>query len=383
MTMRMDYSKRVDMISAYAVPVSYRPPETLPELAKCTDYPNTNSLQYRLTEAVPLVDKQLPPFLDLATVNGTGGVIVAGNNYTSRVWEGAFCAWDNVEEVADTEKAIFSKRCDAIITALCFTKDDELFLLGNDKGSIELWSTGNAVRGIGLYMVDNRYEHIGAITALEIFNGSERTVISGSMDGCIKLWDYSEGDLHSSMTFQQAHIGAITSVATDCSRDSLAVSCSIDRSALLWDFREPKPAVALYESHDAAFTTIRWCEEANWNRLVAVGDEAGRVHFIDTRQPNVLLETVPCFDRKVHRISFHRKHFAVLGNTPEVKFFDDKSKQIHVESSATNYVRDIIWNEGKKDGEMDASPLSCTLIGWDSYMKRITIESANTAADTE
>lgn len=377
----MDYSKRVDMISAYSVPISYRPPETLPALAKCTDYPNTNSLQYRLSEAVPLADKQLHPFLDLATVNGVGHVIVAGNTYTNRLWEGGFCGWDKVEELGSEEKVIFSKHCEAIVTALCYTKDDALFLLGNDRGSIELWSTGNAVRGTGLYPVDNRYEHIGAVTALDIFRGTDRMVISGSMDGCIKLWDYSEGDLHSSRTLQQAHVGAVTAVATDHSQDSLAVSCSHDRSALLWDFRETKPAIALYERHDAAFTTIRWCDEVNWNRLVAVGDAAGQVHFIDTRQPNVLLESVPCFDRKVHKISFHRNYFAVLGNTPEVKFFDDKSKQIHVETSATNYVRDIIW-ENPKDGDEKASPsLACTLIGWDSYVKRVSVDTVAAVAE--
>uniref|UniRef100_A0A182JQ46 Uncharacterized protein n=1 Tax=Anopheles christyi TaxID=43041 RepID=A0A182JQ46_9DIPT len=376
----MDYSKRVDMISAYSVPISYRPPETLPALDKCTDYPNTNSLQYRLTEAVPLAENQLPPFLDLATVNRAGNVILAGNNYTNRVWEGGLCGWEKAEELANEEKVIFSKRCEAIVTALCYTKDDALFVLGNDRGLIELWSTGNAVRGNGLYQVDRRYEHIGAITALDIFNGPERIVISGSMDGCIKLWDYSEGDLHTSRTLQHAHTGTITSVATDCRQDSLAVSCSYDRSAFLWDFREMKPAIALYEKHNAAFTTIRWCDEANWNRLVALGDEAGQVHFIDTRQPNVLLETVPCFDRKVHKISFHRKYFAVLGNTPEVKFFDDKSKQLHAEASASNYVRDIIWND-VKDSEQEASPISCTLIGWDSYLKRVSVDAV--AAVTE
>uniref|UniRef100_A0A182NBU1 Uncharacterized protein n=1 Tax=Anopheles dirus TaxID=7168 RepID=A0A182NBU1_9DIPT len=366
----MDYSKRVDMISAYKEPVSYQPPEMLPELAKSTDYPNRNSLQYRLTEPVPLPENKLPSALDLATSNGAGNVIVAGNSYTGRLWAGGFCAWQTVADIGSEEKVSFSRRCEALVTTLCYTMDDALFLLGNDRGSIELWSTGNAVRGPGLYLVDNRYEHIGAITALDPSNGDERMVLSGSMDGCLKRWDYSEGDLHSTTTLHHAHSAAITAVATDRSQNSLAVSCSHDQSAFLWDFRETKPAIALYEKHDAAFTAIRWCDESSWNRLVAIGDEAGRVFFIDTRQPNVFLETVTCFDRKVHKISFHGKRFAVLGNTSEVKFFDEKSKPIHVENSASNYVRDIIW-----DGQSnDDSELSCTLLGWDSYLKKLAIK---------
>ncbi|XP_049279559.1 methylosome protein 50-like [Anopheles funestus] len=365
----MDYSKRVDMIATYSIPPSYQPPGTAQALAKSTDYPNMNSVQYRLTEAVPLAEKKLPPFLDLATVSSAGNVIIAGNNYTGRLWEGGFCGWQKVEELFQEEKISFSRRCDAIITALSYSMDDALFIVGDDKGSIELWSTGNAIRGPGLYLVEKQNQHIGALTALDTFNSIERTIISGSMDGCIKLWDSSRGDLQSTITLQLAHVGAITSVATDSEQDSLAVSCSYDRSALMWDFREPKPGVALYEKHDVPFTAIRWCNESDWNRLVAVGDEAGRMYFIDTRQPNIFLETLPCFDRKIHKISFHRKHFAVLGNTPEVKFFNDKSKEIQVEKSATNYVRDIIWGETKGDD----STISCTLIGWDSYVKQLTL----------
>uniref|UniRef100_A0A182WGL8 Uncharacterized protein n=1 Tax=Anopheles minimus TaxID=112268 RepID=A0A182WGL8_9DIPT len=365
----MDYSKRVDMIATYGTPPSYRPPSTAYELAKSTDYPNMNSTQYRLTEAVPLAEKKLPPFLDLATVNGSGNVIVAGNNYTGRLWEGGFCGWPKVEDLLQEESISFSKRYDAIVTALCYSLDESLFLLGNDKGSIELWTTGNAVRGPDLYQVDKQHEHIGALMALDTFNSDARTIISGSMDGCIKLWDSSQGDLQSTTTLQNAHLGAITAVATDPSQDSLAVSCAYDRTALMWDFRETKPGVALYEKHDAPFTTIRWGNESDWNRLVAVGDEAGRVYFIDTRQPNIFLETLPCFDRKVHKISFHRKHFAVLGNTPEVKFFNDKSKEILVEKSATNYVRDIVWGETNSQD----NTISCTLIGWDSYVKQLSV----------
>ncbi|XP_053672392.1 protein valois [Anopheles nili] len=364
----MDYSKRVDMISAYKEPVSYQPPETLAEMAISTDYPNRNSVQYRLTEPVQQPEHSLPPFLDLVAVNGLGNTIVAGNSYTSRLWAGSFCGWEKVDDIGQKESVSFSRHCEAIITALCYTKDDALFLLGNDKGSIELWSTGNAVRGPGLYQVDNRYEHIGAITALATFNGDERIVVSGSFDGCVKLWDYSEGDLHSTKTMHHAHTGVIADMATDATQDALAVSCSYDQSALVWDFRETRPAVALYENHDAAFTTVQWCDESNWNRLVALGDAAGRVHFVDIRQPNVFLETIPCFDRKIRRISFNGKHFAVLGNTAEVKFFDGKSKEIHVEKSATNYVRDIVWKQ--QTGE---NIISCTLLGWDSYVKKLII----------
>ncbi|XP_049537159.1 protein valois [Anopheles darlingi] len=366
----MDYSRAVDLAQAYQTPPSYKPPESLEELAKCTDYPNTNSTHYQLKDPEPRPDNKLQSMYELVTVNATGHTIVAGNDYKSRRWAGSFCGWESATDIGDEEKASFGRQCESAVTALCYTMNDSLFVLGNDRGSIELWSTGNSIRGPGysLYLVDNRYEHIGAITALDVFRGDDSHVISGSTDGCIKVWDYSEGDLHSSHTFHQAHTSFITSLATDTTQPSLAVSCSNDRSTLLWDLRELKPAKALFEGHDVPFSTVRWTDEANWNRLVAVGDVAGRVHFIDVRQPNVFLETVSCFDRKIQRISFHGKRFAVLANAPEVKFYDEHSKEIHVEQSATNYVRDLVWDRQSPD---DA--IGCTLLGWDSYVQHITI----------
>ncbi|KFB49226.1 AGAP009782-PA-like protein [Anopheles sinensis] len=302
----MDYSRRVDMVTVYREPACYRPPNTLVELAKDTEYPNMNSIQYRKTPAVEAPEEKLSPFIDHVAANGAGHVIVAGNQYTSRQWGSKLCGWESPADILREDKVSFFLRNEASVTALCYTKDDELFLQANDRGSIELWSTGNPVRGPGysLYQVDNRNEHIGAVTAVDIFRGEERHAISGSTDGCLKLWDYSEGDLHSTTTMHHAHSGPITDVATDSTQSSLAVTCSRDRSALLWDFREMKPATALYEKHDAAFTAIRWPDEVNWKRLVAIGDEAGRVFFIDVRQPNVFLETIDCFDRKVHKLSF-------------------------------------------------------------------------------
>lgn len=135
----MDYSKRVDMISAYKEPVSYQPPETLPELVKSTDYPNRNSLQYRLTEQVPLPANKLPPALDLATVNGAGNVIVAGNSYTDRLWAGGFCGWETVADIGVEEKVSFSRRCEAVVTALRYTLDDALVRMYSGNGRTADW----------------------------------------------------------------------------------------------------------------------------------------------------------------------------------------------------------------------------------------------------
>lgn len=122
----MDYSKAVDLTQAYQTPPSYKPPETLEELAKCTDYPNTNSTHYQLKDPEPRADTKLQPMYELATVNSAGHTIVAGNDYTSRRWAGSFCGWESASDIGVEEKASFGRQCDGSVTALSYTLKDSL-----------------------------------------------------------------------------------------------------------------------------------------------------------------------------------------------------------------------------------------------------------------
>lgn len=179
------------------------------------------------------------------------------------------------------------------------------FLLGSDKGSVELWSTRNPARGDGysLYQVDVQSEHIEAVSAMDLFHGDENKLVTGSHDGCIKVWLYG-ADLASITTMTNAHTDEITALTTNRNELSTFASTSLDRSALLWDLRKPRPATALFAKHQFAFTTAYWTTTDEANGIVALGDAAGSVHFVDTRQPNVFLHSAKVFNKKIHKISF-------------------------------------------------------------------------------
>uniref|UniRef100_A0A1Q3EZI1 Putative wd40 repeat in seven bladed beta propellers n=1 Tax=Culex tarsalis TaxID=7177 RepID=A0A1Q3EZI1_CULTA len=364
----MDYSKRMNMIEMFTDPPEYRPPATVEEMSGSVDYPNLNSQQYRMTRK-PISPTVLNPCLELASRNSAGQVILVGNNYMGRRWDSSFYGWENAADIPDQSKACFKRQCKYSITAFRFTQDPNLFLLGSDKGSVELWSTRNPARGDGysLYQVDVQSEHIEAVSAMDLFHGEENKLATGSHDGCIKVWVYG-ADLASITTMTYAHTDEITALSTNPNGPSTFATASLDRSALLWDLRKPRPATALFAKHPFAFTAAYWTTKTEANGIVALGDAAGGVHFVDTRQPNVFLHSTKVFNKKIHKISFNGTYFAVLGNTNRAKFYEGSQFDLLHESTppASNYLRDVLWDK-PGPGQTGA----CWLVGWDTFVRRV------------
>lgn len=361
----MDFAKRMNMIDMFTDPPEYRPPGTAEEMAGSVDYPNLNSQQYRMTRKTAPIT--LNPCLEVAARNSTGQVVLAGNDYMGRRWGSSFYGWESAADVPNQSKACFKRQCRYSITALKFTKDPNLFLLGSDKGSVELWSTRNPARGDGysLYQVDVQSEHIEAVSAMDLFAGEENKLATGSHDGCLKIWNYG-ADLTSVTTMTFAHTDEITSLSASRNEQSTFVSSSLDRSALMWDLRKPRPATALFDKHQFAFTTVYWTSKDEANGIVALGDAAGSVHFVDTRQPNVFLHSTKVFDKKIHKVSFDGTRFVVLGNTNQAKFYDGELNLLHECTPTQNYLRDVLWD---KPGPEQIG--ACWLVGWDTFVGRV------------
>ncbi|XP_058818034.1 protein valois [Topomyia yanbarensis] len=361
----MDYTKRLSMIEMFNEPPEYRPPGTAIELTASLQYPNLNSQQYRMTRKPPA--NVLHRCLDHVAYNSNGQVVLVGNDLMGRRWGSSFYGWDKTGDVMDASKVCFKKQCKYSITALKFTKDPNLFVLGTDKGSIELWSTQNPARGEGysLYQVDKQAEHIEGISAMDLLQGDENKLVTGSNDGCLKIWNYG-ADLHSISTITFAHTDEITGISASRENGSLFVSSSLDRSALMWDLRKPRPASAIFDEHEYAFTALYWTSTKEANQIVGLGDEAGNVHFVDTRQPNVFMHSVQVFSRKIHKIAFNDTNFIVIGNTNQAKFYDEKLILLHESTPAPNYLRDVLWDEQRESNSIGA----CWLVGWESFFKR-------------
>lgn len=361
----MDYHKRLDIAEMFQEPPEYKPPGTAEQLACSVDYPNLNSQQYRMTrKPSPNI---LHPCLEHAARNANGQVILAGSDYMGRRWGSSFFGWENIEDVLNDAKISFKRQCRYCITAMQFTKDPNLFIIGTDKGSVELWSTRNEARGEGysLYLVDGQSEHIEGVSAMDLIEGGESKLVTGSHDGCLKVWNYA-ADLHSVKTMTMAHTDAITGLSTNRADDSMFASSSLDRSALMWDLRKPRPASSLFEGHKFGFTTVYWTTKEEANQVVALGDEAGNVHFIDIRQPDVPTHSVKVFNKKIHKISFNGTQFVVLGDTNQARFYDENLALLHECTPATNYLRDVLWETGETKEKS-----TCWLVGWDTFIHKV------------
>ncbi|XP_055596051.1 methylosome protein 50-like [Uranotaenia lowii] len=367
----MDIGKRVSLVDMFREPAEYKPPGTAVEIAASLDYPNLNSQQYRLT-GKPTPVNRLYPCLDFVVQNSDELIIVAGNDFQGRRWCSSFYGWEAPERALDASKSCFKRQCRYSITALKFTKDPNLFLLGNDKGSVELWSTSNPARGDGfsLYQVDGQAEHTEGVSAMDVLEAEDSKLVTGSNDGCLKVWNWG-AHLQSVSTMYGAHTDEIKGLSANRKEQSLFVSCSLDKSALLWDLRIPRSASALFENHKHAFSTIYWTSKDEANRLVALGDDAGFVHFVDTRQPNVFQHSEKVLRKRIHKISFKGTQFAVIGNTNEVKFYDDRFSLRHECTPAQNYIRDILWETNLPEESRSSNRSSCWLIGWNSFFQRV------------
>ena len=74
-----------------------------------------------------------------------------------------------------------------------------------------------------------------------------------------QLWDFGATDLYSTQLIDNAHFGGVNGVSVSPNDSNSFVSCSNDKSVLLWDKRSGNPkALALYEDHEEAFTTVYW-----------------------------------------------------------------------------------------------------------------------------
>ncbi|XP_053697243.1 methylosome protein 50-like [Sabethes cyaneus] len=363
----MDYSKRLNMIEMFQEPPEYKPPGTVEQLAATLNYPNMNSQQYRMTRKLPA--NVLHPCLECVVMNDQGLILVAGNDFMGRRWGSSLYGWDNINNVMDDSKASFKRQNRHIVTTLKFTRDSNLFVLGNDKGAVELWSTQNPARGKGfsLYLVDSQSEHIEGVSSMDLLESEEYKLVTGSNDGCLKVWIYG-ADLQSISTMAMAHIDEITGISSNAENGSLFATSSLDRSCLLWDLRKPRPASAIFDEHKFGFSTVYWTSAKEANEIICLGDEAGNLHFVDIRQPGIFLDSVKVFDRKIHKISFNAKNMAVLGNTNQVKFYDEKLQLMHECIPSKSYLRDVLWD---KNYTSRSGSGACWLAGWESFFQRV------------
>lgn len=241
--------------------------------------------------------------------------------------------------------------------------------MGDANGTVELWSTQAEVRsqlGYCLFNVGRQSEHVGIVTAMDIFRKEGSKAITGSSDYSLKIWDMGAGDLISINTYRFAHADSITGVSTSPANPDLFATCSRDKCFNVWDKRLPAPIVDYNEKHSIPYTSIYWSSFTECQEDILLGDDLGNVHTVDTRNLSTFVHSFQPCETPIHKIAFENTFCTILGHCNRVKVFDVKENYnlSYENDKALDYVRDVQWT--------DTHEFFTT--GWDSQLRKHKIK---------
>ncbi len=130
------------------------------------------------------------------------------------------------------------------VTAAVFSSGGRTVLSGSYDNTLKLWdaATGKELRTFS--------GHTGAVTSVTL-SSDGRTALSGSYDNTLKLWDTATGKELRTFT---GHTGAVTSVALSAD-GSAALSGSYDKTVKLWDVISAR-VIRTFTGHTGAVTSV-------------------------------------------------------------------------------------------------------------------------------
>ncbi|XP_055389408.1 protein valois [Condylostylus longicornis] len=364
--------QRPNYAKLYKAPKGYVQPET-EKLRHDTQHPNYNSLQYQLKpiNRTPRILK----YYDSFSVNKNGVIALGCNELTGRVWDGYVWGFENLQSLemdvnTNSSLGVFKIHLDSNVTNVIFV-DPKIFAVSQANGSVQIWSTQS--ENSSTYcplLIGARKEHFGILLSMTTLN-KNNLLVTGCSQGLLKVWDIGKGSLESIHSMHNAHSDSITSISSCFNTESVFVTCSLDRSALIWDYRQQRPAMGIFENHDIDLTAIHWCNvsEAD-NDLIYLGDAAGDAYMIDVKMPNKFLDKIEVHTRPITKFRFSGSKMAIIGETNMVRIYENRGKLapdvmyecIYTDSTATNMVRDALWNPQNSHELLS--------VGWDSKLHR-------------
>ena len=119
-----------------------------------------------------------------------------------------------------------------VVQALCFDLNDEVILTGWDNGCIRAHNANASNDGM---LWDIKDAHAAGVSSIRL-SYNEKYIISGGVDGGLRVWDIRFKKL---VTHLKEHTGAINAIEL-YSDSRHALTCSKDRSLICWDFETQK-----------------------------------------------------------------------------------------------------------------------------------------------
>ena len=153
--------------------------------------------------------------------------ITTGTDYRIRIWDVE--TGKVVKEWGDDKNCTDDGWCGA--TNARYSADGQYIITSDFGGSVEvLDGEGRLIRAIPGSKRGNPDGHLGEVNGIDI-SRDNRTIVTGSNDKTIKLWEFETGKLVKTFA---GHIGAVWSVRFSQEGDMI-LSASQDQTVKLWD----------------------------------------------------------------------------------------------------------------------------------------------------
>lgn len=157
-----------------------------------------------------------------------------------------------------------------ICSNIAMSSDGEFFISASDDNTLRLWRT-DTEKPLRTFV-----SHLDKVFSVAIIPGRHQ-IISASADSTLRLWDISTGKCRRIFKGHSSSVHGV--VITPDGKH--AVSASADKTLRLWDTFTGRCLAVL--TGDEPF---KCCAITPRDSLIAVGDQAGKIQFIEVRNNN-------------------------------------------------------------------------------------------------
>jgi WD40 repeat protein/DNA-binding XRE family transcriptional regulator len=255
---------------------------------------------------------------------------------------------------ATIRDTVFTDAFDAVWT-VAISRNGTFWAVGGRRGEVRVWREA----GQSLHLIWQA--HTDTVSALA-FSPDEKTLVTGSWDGAIKLWDVESGSLLWTR-WQTGTIGSLTFAP-----DGLTLaSGNEDASVRLWNARDGAILQTLHGHTGPAYSVV-WHPDGG---LLVSGDFEGHIRLwtIQGKQPATCVQTLSGHTGPVLGLAFapDGKWLASGGWDQAVRLWEVASGHCRASMEGhTSFVKVVAWSP---DGHTVASG------SWDHTIRFWDVES--------
>lgn len=178
-------------------------------------------------------------------------------------------------------------------------KSLEVLATGGEDHKVNIWKVGSATN---IWSLSGNKSPIECLS----FDVDEQCVVSGAMNGSIKVFDLNEGRLARSVGGHQVNACTIQYHP----HGEYVVSGSVDSTMKVWDIRN-KQCIQTYTGHEREITCVRFSPDGRW---VSSSSKDGNVLMWDL-VAGKLLNSIRMAPSHVSTFEFHPSEFIFGGAT--------------------------------------------------------------------